>query len=105
MIDFHLLGIVFFQPLVLLTVVVDEAYGNLLLYLNGGLAAFAVVEPCLDPPSDARTVGIDADNPWNVKALHVNLQSSQRIDESAGGYGFFKSFFFTSSLMLERNTC
>lgn len=74
MIDCHLLGKVFLQPLVIIHMVVDETEGILKLYLHGCLTDLAVVEPCLGEPSDSCLVTIDADKTRDVKALDVDVQ-------------------------------
>ena len=103
MVYFHLLGEVFFQPVVLFYVVVDEFNGQLPVYLYCRFSFLRVVEPCLRPPSDAGTVWIDADNPRYVEALDVEVQFRKRIYESATGYCPVLCFFFSMALMEDKN--
>ena len=70
-IHFHLLWEILFEPFVLLDIVIDELDGHLTVYLNGCLSSLAVVEPGFRPPSDTRTVWVNADKTGDVKALHV----------------------------------
>lgn len=72
--DFHLLGEIFLQPLVLLDVVTNELDGKLPRYLYGSLALVLSIEPRLCPPDDAVLVGIYADSPLNVKTLDINVK-------------------------------
>ena len=103
-IDLHLLREVFFKPLILLNVVVDELHCQLPVNLYGCLACLAVVEPCLRPPSDPTLVWIYTHQPRYVETLNVNLQLGKRVDESAAGYGTFLSFFFSSADIVLRKT-
>ena len=103
MIDLHLLWKVFFEPVILLDVVVDELEGQLPVYLYGIFALLAVVEPCLCPPPESRTVGIDAHDALDVETLDVYLQVCQRINEIARRYGIVVCFFFSSALSELRN--
>lgn len=104
MIDLHLLGEVLLQPLVFLYLVTDEHDGQLTAYLNTGFTFLAVVEPCLSPPSDTSLVGENAYSPWNVEALHLNVQVCQRVDLTTVDYGLLVCFFFNSSGQVETNT-
>ena len=103
-VDLHLFGIKLFQPRVLFDVVVNEAYRLFPLDLHGRFALFPVVEPCLGPPSDPCSVGIDRDRPWYVETLYVDVQFRQRVDDPAIGQGFVIEFFFTSPPIVERYT-
>ena len=96
MIDFHLLGKILFKPFVFFNVLIDELDCQLSGNLNGSFTCLAIVEPGFCPPSDAASVGIDADKSWYVETLDVYLQFSKRIDESATGYCFVIGFFFTA---------
>ncbi len=82
----------------------DEAYRLFTLYLHGGFTFLPVVEPCLCPPADTGTVGIDGDDSRYVEALDVDVEFSQRINDAAVVYGFVMEFFFMSPLMVERYT-
>ena len=104
MIDLHLLGKVFLQPLVFLYLVTDEHDGKLTAYLNTGFAFLAVVEPRLSPPSDTGLVGEYAYCPWNVEALNFNIQVCQRVNLTTVGYSLLECFFFNSSGQVETNT-
>ena len=103
MIDCHLLGKVFLQPLVIVHMVVDETEGILKLYLHGCLTDLTVVEPCLSEPSDSCLVTIDADETRDVKALNIYIKRGKRIYELTVSYRLGLYFFFTSSLMPGRN--
>ena len=72
--DFHLLGEIFLQPLVLLNVVTNELDGKLPRYLYSSLALALPIEPRLCPPDDAVLVGIYADSPLDVEALDINVK-------------------------------
>ena len=90
---FHLTWIIFFEPFVLADAVVDEADGE-----------FLAVEPGFRPPVDAVLVGIDADEALDVETLDVDVEAVERIDEALTVYGVVNSFFFSISVMDERNT-
>ena len=104
MIDFHLFGEILFKPLVLLDIVIDEMDGQLPVDLHGCFSRLAVVEPCLCPPSDAGTIGIDADYTRNVETLYVDVEFRKWIDQVTAGYRYVFGFFFSSVLSDERNT-
>ena len=103
MIDLHLLREILFKPFVLFDVLIDELDSQLAVNLYGGFTCFAVIEPCLCPPSYCALVGIDAYQSWNVETLNVYLQFGKGVDKSATGYCFVIDFFFTAWLMLLRN--
>ena len=98
----HLLGEVCLQPLVLLDDVLDELDSLLAVDLDSPFSFLPAVEPCLRPPYDAVLVGIDTDSALDVEALDVEV--GKRVDDALAFYGEVKSFFLSSSLMLERNT-
>ncbi len=100
----HLPGEELFEPRVLLDTVVDEAYGLLPFDLHRGFPLLPVVEPCLCPPADSGTVGIDRNDSRYVEALDVDVQLCQRVDDTAVCYGFVMKFFFTSPPVVERYT-
>ena len=100
----HLLGEVCLQPLVLLNDVLDELDGLLAADLDSPFSLLPAVEPCLRPPDNTVLVGIDTDSALDVEALDVEVEIGKRVDDSLTLYGEVKSFFFSSSLMLERNT-
>ena len=79
-VSLHLTRKVLFEPFVLLYEVVDELDGKLALDFDCRLAMFGVVEPCLCKPADSESVGIDADNPWYVKRLDVNIPVGKRVN-------------------------
>jgi hypothetical protein len=81
MIYFHLLGKIFFEPFILVYVVVDESDGELAVYLDGVFSVLTVVEPGFSPPPQSGTVWIDTHDTLDVKALYVNLQILQRIHQ------------------------
>ena len=100
----HLLGEVCLQPLVLLDDVLDELDSLLAVDLDSPFPFLSAVEPCLRPPYDAVLVGIDTDSALDVEALDVEVEIGKRVDDALAFYGEVKSFFLSSSLMLERNT-
>ena len=95
----HLLGEVGLQPLVLLDDVLDELDSLLAVDLDSPFSFLSAIEPCLRPPDDTVLVGIYTD-----RALDVEVEIGKRVDDALAFYGEVKSFFFSSSLMLERNT-
>ena len=101
-IHFHLLWKVFLQPSVFLYSVMDEEDGLLQFYLHGAFSFLSVIKPRLCPPSHSCTVGIDAHQPWNIKALHIDVQFSKRVDDATCLYGFVMEFFFRTSLNVDR---
>ena len=103
MIDCHLLGKVFLQPLVIIHMVMDETECVLKLNLHGSLTDLTVVEPSLGEPSDSCLVTIDADETRDVKALNIYIKRGKRIYELTVNYRLGLYFFFTSSLMPGRN--
>ena len=100
----HLLGEVCLQPLVLLNDVLDELDGLLAADLDSPFSLLPAVEPCLRPPDYTVLVGIDTDSALDVEALDVEVEIGKRVDDALAFYGEVKSFFLSSSLMLERNT-
>lgn len=103
MVNLHLLREVFFKPFVFFNVIVYKLDGELSVYLDGCFSFLGVVEPCLCPPSDARTVWIDANNSRYVETLNVEVKFCQWINESATGYCPVLCFFFSMALMDDRN--
>ena len=117
---FHLTWIIFFEPFVLADAVVDEADGEFTVDLHGSLSPLLAVEPGFRPPVDAVLVGIDADEALDVvdavlvgidadealdvETLDVDVEAVERIDEALSVYGVVNSFFFSISVMEERNT-
>lgn len=69
--NFHLLGEILLQPLVLSDVVTDELHGKLPRYLHSPFSLALSVEPRLRPPDDAVLVGIYADCPLDVETLDI----------------------------------
>lgn len=104
MVHLHLLGEKLFEPRVLFDIVVNETYRLFPLDFYRGFPFLPVVEPCLRPPADSGTVGIDGDDSRYVEALDVDVEFSQRIYDAAVAYGFVMEFFFMSPLMVERYT-
>ena len=102
--NFHLLRKELFQPLILLDVIVDEFDGQCPANLYGSFSFLTSVEPGFRPPYDAVLVGIDTDSALDVEALDVEVEIGKRVDDALALYGEVKSFFLSSSLMLERNT-
>lgn len=102
--NFHLLGEIFLQPLVLFDVVTNELDGKLPRYLYGSLALALSIEPSLCPPDDAVLVGIYADSPLDVETLDINVKVLEWVDDALAFYSPVNNFFFSSSDMDERNT-
>ena len=102
--NFHLLGEIFLQPLVLFDVVTNELDGKLPRYLYGSLTLAFSIEPCLCPPDDTVLVGIYADCPLNVETLDINVKVLEWVDDALAFYSPVNNFFFSSSDMDERNT-
>ena len=100
----HLLGEVCLQPLVLLDDVLDELDSLLAVDLDSPFSFLSAIEPCLRPPDDTVLVGIYTDRALDVEALDVEVEIGKRVDDALAFYGEVKSFFLSSSLMLERNT-
>lgn len=103
-VNLHLFGKEYLKPCVFAYPVLYEVHGLFLFNLNGGFSFLSVVKPCFRPPAQPGTVRIDGDNPRNVEALDVDIQSGQRVDDAAGYYCFVMKFFFTSPLAFERYT-
>ena len=100
----HLLGEVCLQPLVLLNDVLDELDGLLAADLDSPFSLLPAVEPCLRPPDNTVLVGIDTDRALYVKTLDIEIEVGKRVDDALALYGEVKSFFLSSSLIVERNT-
>ena len=100
----HLLGEVCLQPLVLLNDVLDELDGLLAADLDSPFSLLPAVEPCLRPPDNTVLVGIDTDRALYVKTLDIEIEVGKRVDDALTLYGEVKSFFLSSSLIVERNT-
>ena len=93
------LGEKLFEPRVLFDIVVNETYRLFPLDFYRGFPFLPVVEPCLRPPADSGTVGIDGDDSRYVEALDVDVQFRQQINESAARYGFVMKFFLPRRLL------
>lgn len=100
----HLLGEVGLQPLVLIDDVLDELDSLLAVDLDSPFSFLPAVEPCLRPPDYTVLVGIDTDRALYVKTLDIEIEVGKRIDDALTLYGEVKSFFLSSSLIVERNT-
>ncbi len=100
----HLFGEELFKPFVFLDIIMDELDGECSRYLNSSFPFLAPVEPCLRPPYNAVSVWIDTDCPLNVEALDVYLKVGQRVENTLAFYSPVNSFFFSISLMDDRNT-
>lgn len=100
----HLLGEVCLQPLVLLDDVLDELDSLLAVDLDSPFSFLPAVEPCLRPPDNTVLVGIDTDRALYVKTLDIEIEVGKRVDDALTLYGEVKSFFLSSSLIVERNT-
>ena len=102
--NLHLFGEVGFQPLVFLDDVLDELDGLLAADLDSPFSLLPAVEPCLRPPDYTVLVGIDTDRALDVETLDVEVEIGKRVDDALTLYGEVKSFFLSSSLIVERNT-
>ena len=102
--NLHLFGEVGFQPLVFLDDVLDELDGLLAVDLDSPFAFLSAIEPGLRPPYDAVLVGIDTDRALDVETLDVEVEIGKRVDDALALYGVVKSFFLSSSLIVERKT-
>ena len=100
----HLLGEICLQPLVLLNDVLDELDGLLAADLDSPFSLLPAVEPCLRPPDYTVLVGIDTDRALYVKTLDIEIEVGKRVDDALTLYGEVKSFFLSSSLIVERTT-
>ena len=58
----------------------------------------------LSPPHDAVLVGINADGTLYVETLDVYVEILKRVYYTLTGYGVVSSFFFSYSVIVERNT-
>ena len=94
MVCLHLNREVLLKHGILLDLVIPEAQRRLSAYRHGRLAVLAVVEPGLGPPVDAALVRIHADKPGDVKALDINLEIRQRVDDALLPFCFIRYFFF-----------
>lgn len=101
---FHLLRKKLFQPLIFANIVLDKLDGQLPTDFYGTLAFLLSVEPSFSPPHDTIFVGIDTDDALNVETLYVNIEILKWIDDSLTCYGVVSSFFFSYSVIVERNT-
>ena len=103
-VNLHLLGKELGEPLVLVDAVEDEQYSLLAFYFHTGFTEFVVIEPCLCPPAYSGAVGIDAYQARNVETLNVNVKFCKWVDDVATAYGLLTLFFFSPSVLVERNT-
>ena len=102
--NFHLAWKELFQPFVLGHIVLYELDGQLAVDFDGSFTFLLAVEPCLCPPNDAVLVGINADCTLYVEALDVYVEILERVYYALTGYGVVSSFFFSYSVIVERNT-
>lgn len=56
-----------------------------------------VVDPELRPPAYEGTVWIDADEPRDVEAPYLDVQTGKGVKEKSVGEGFIYRFFLLSS--------
>ena len=101
---FHLLRKELFQPLIFANIVLDKLDGQLTTDFYGTFAFLLPIEPSLCPPYDTVFVGIDTDDALNVETLYVNIEILKWIDDPLTYYGIVSSFFFSCSVIVERNT-
>ena len=101
---FHLTWEELFQPFVLGYIVLYELDGQLAVDFDGSFTFLLAVEPCLCPPHDAVLVRIDTDGTLYVEALYVYVEILERVYYALTGYGVVSSFFFSYSVIVERNT-
>lgn len=100
----HLLWKELFQPLVLTHIVLDKLDSQLPVDFYGSFAFLLTVKPGLCPPDDAVLVRIDTDGTLYVETLNVYVEILKRIDDALTCYGVVSSFFFSYSVIVERNT-
>lgn len=100
---FHLFWEIGFQHLIFADTFLNEVHGVLTADFYGWFTLFPVVEPGFRPPPYAGPVGIDCYQARNVETLQFYLQSGERINDAACGYGPVKTFFLSLSLHVDRN--
>lgn len=105
MISLHLLGEVLLKHGILLYLITPELEGYLLADGYSSLAIGSVVEPGFRPPVDTALISIDTDESRYVKTLDVHLEISKRVYDTLllNSVSFY--FFFSFSLIEERNRC
>lgn len=101
---FHLMWEELFQPLVLFYIVLYELDGQLTVDFYGSFTFLLSVEPSLCPPYNAVLVWIDTDSTLYVEALNVYIEILERVYYALGCYGVVSSFFFSYSVIVDRNT-
>ena len=101
---FHLTWKELFQPLILCHIVLYELDGQLTIDFYGSFTFFLTVEPSLCPPHNAVLVGIDTDSTLYVEALNVYIKILEWVYYALACYGAVSSFFFSYSVIVERNT-
>ena len=101
---FHLTRKELFQPLVLCHIILYELNGQLTVDFNGSFTFLLAVEPSLCPPHNAVLVWIDTDSTLYVEALNVYIEILKRVYYTLACYSVVSSFFFSYSVIVERNT-
>lgn len=101
---FHLTWKELFQPLVLCHIVLYELDGQLTVDFYGSFSFLLAVEPCLSPPHNAVLVWIDADCTLYIEALNIYVEILEWVYDTLACYGVVSSFFFSYSVIVERNT-
>lgn len=101
---FHLTRKELFQPLVLCHIVLYEFDGQLTVDFYGSFTFLLAVEPSLCPPHNAVLVWIDTDSTLYVEALNVYIEILEWVYYALACYGAVSSFFFSYSVIVERNT-
>lgn len=101
---FHLMREELFQPFVLGHIVLNELDGQLAVDFDGSFTFLLAVEPCLCPPHDAVLVRIYTDCTLYVETLDVYVEILEGVYYALAGYGVVSSFFFSYSVIVERNT-
>lgn len=101
---FHLMREELFQPFVLGHVVLDELDSQLAVDFDGSFTFLLTVEPRLCPPYDAVLVRIYTDCTLYVETLDVYVEILEGVYYALAGYGVVSSFFFSYSVIVERNT-
>lgn len=101
---FHLTWEKLFQPFVLCHIVLYKLDGQLTVDFYGSFSFLLAVEPSLSPPYNTVLVRIDTDGTLYVKALDVYIEILEWVYDALACYGVVSSFFFSYSLIVERNT-
>lgn len=102
--DFHLTRKELLQPLIFGYNIMDEFDSQFPVDLDSSFTLFLAIKPCFSPPYYTVLVGIDADRSLYVETLNIYVQILKRVYEALADYCVVSSFFFSYSLIDERNT-